>query len=364
MGLNSSQLSAWSIGQAGFTTGSRANFPINSAYVHLTSGAGYAVRFRAQSAGPLQEFYALLDATTGNRANVSLRGRLYQDNNAASSSRPSSNLIATANNASLPASDDRWVRWTFPTPPSLVLNENYWFVVDNLAAAPATDFPSLLTGFNFRTSNRATNTELLGSSFSSVNGFTTNGSGAGAFFVYVVDGLAYGNPFTAATNTPYTSNQLRHGALFASEFERFQYYSPQIDGIALATNLFEVHDANVSVGSGVLYSSSIPTGNADSTLGTILIPSVDVSGAAEYVVSVRATANTSGPSGLFIEGYADYPAVFDQFFDGIVTCKAIQEVSGAWQVVPGVAARFQMMIDSIKPNAGSTPFAFMRGAVS
>ena len=363
MPLNNSQLSAWSIGQAGFTTGSRANFPLNSAYVHSTSGAGYGVRFRAQSAGPLQEFYALLDATTGNRANVSLRGRLYQDNNAASSTRPSNTLIATANNASLPASDDRWIRWTFPTPPSLVANENYWFMVDNLAAAPATDFPGLLSGFNFRTTNRATNVEYLGQAFSSVNGFTTNGSSAGAFFVYVVDGLAYGNPFTGSVN-PFTSNQLRHGALFASDFERFQYYSPQIDGIATTTNLFEVHDASVGVGSGVLYSSSIPTGNADSTLGTILIPSVDVSGAAEYVVSVRSTANTTGPSGLLIEGYADYPAVFDQFFDGIVTCKAIQEVSGAWQVVPGVAARFQMMIESIKPNAGSTPFAFMRGAVS
>lgn len=363
MALNRSQLSAWSIGQNIFTTGARANIPLNTAYVHLTSGAALALRFRAQATGPLQEFYALLDLTTGTRANISLRCRLYQDNNAAGEVRPSNTLIATATNASLPASDDRWIRWEFPTPPTVTANENYWLIVDNLAVAPATDFPSILTGQNFRTINRANNTEYLFGGFSTTNGYTTNGTSAGAFFICVVDGSAFGNPFTLASTSPYTSNTLRHGALLSKDFELLRYYSPQADGVAATANLFEIHDASLAVGSGILYSSAVPTGNVDRTGGgVVLSPPAEVSGANEYVASFRATSATSSPGGLVIEGYSDYPTLFDQFFDGIIMCKAIQEVAGAWQVIPGTAARIQFMIDSIKP-AGSTPPATLRGYV-
>jgi hypothetical protein len=361
MPWNNNVLSTFSIGQGSFSSGSRANFPLNAAYVHLTSGAALALRFRAPVTQPLQEFYAFLDSTTGTRANISLRCRLYQDNNAANELRPSSTLIATATDALLPASDDRWIRWEFPTPPTVTANENYWLIIDNLAVAPATDFPSILTGQNFRTINRANNNEYLFGGFSTTTGYSGNGSSAGGFFVCVLNGVPYGNPFTLSVS-PYTSNTLRHGALFSKALEAFRYSSPQADGVASTANLFEIHDASLAVGSGILYSSAVPTGNVDRTGGGVLLsPPAEVSGANEYVVSFRSTSVTTSPSGISIEGYSDYPAMFDQFFDGVITCKAIQEVAGAWQVIPGVMSRIQMMIESIKPSSGSSPQPFMRG---
>lgn len=352
MALNNNQASAWSIGQGVLITGSRANIPLNAAYNHLVSGPAMGYRFRAQAAGPLQEFYAFLDATTGNRANVSMRCRLYQDNNSASSFRPSSNLIATATNTALPASDDRWIRWEFPTPPPLTFDENYWIIIDNLAAAPATDFPGILTGLNFRTANRSVQLEPLQTGYSTTNGYSSNGVGVLFSGIYVVDGLAFGQPFTSSANA-YTSNQLRHGALFAKGIESFLYYSFLADGTGSTTNILEVQNAANTPGSGVMFTANIPTANADLTLGTLFNPRLDLSGADEYIVSLRATANVTTPSSLRIEGYADYPAVFDQFFDGVVNCKAIEEVAGQWQVIPGAMARINLLIDSIKPSSSS-----------
>jgi hypothetical protein len=360
MAWNSSPNQVFSIGGAGFSSGARSNFPLNSAYTHLTSGAGYGFRFRAQRTGALQEFYTLLDTTTGTRGNISLRCRLYQGNNAASILRPSGTLIATATNASLPASDDRWIRWEFPTPATVNINEVYWIVIDNLAAAPATDFPGIINGLSFRHSNRMSNDTPIASWFTNTAGFSTTGSGGGVVAVYVVDGIAYGNPFSLAVAAPNTVNTLRHGALFANDFSKFKYWGISIDTTTGTTNTIEIHDASVAPGSGVLYSETIPTALDQSTQGTLLIPDADVTGAGEFVVSVSATTSTGSPSGLQIEGYSDYPALFDQFFDGITCCKAVQEVAGTWQVIPGVMCRMSLLISEIKAS-GSTPQPFMRG---
>jgi hypothetical protein len=353
MAWNNSPNQVFSIGGSGFTSGSRSNFALNSAYVHLTSGAGYGFRFRAQASGALQEFYTLLDQTTGTRGNISLQCRLYDGNNAAAIARPSGTLLATATNASLPASDDRWTRWQFPSPATLTENNVYWLVIDNLAAVPATDFPGIINGLNFRHSNRMANDVPIASWFSTTNGFSTAGTGGGIVGVYVVDGIAYGNPFSLAVTSPNTNNTLRHGALFANELSKFKYWGVSIDSVAATTNLLEIHDASVAPGSGVLYSETIPTALAQSTQGTLLVPDADVSGAGEFIVSVSATSNTSTPAALQIEGYSDYPTLFDQFFDGITCCKAVQEVAGTWQEIPGTMCRLSMNISEIKASSGS-----------
>jgi hypothetical protein len=353
MAYNNSPNQVFSIGGGGFSSGSRSNVSLNSAYVHLTSGAGYGFRFRAQSTGDLQEFYAFLDATTGTRANVSLRCRLYEGNQGTNITRPGGTLLATATDASLPASDDRWIRWEFPSPVTVTENNVYWLVIDNLAAVPATDFPSIINGLNFRHSNRMSNDTPIASWYSTTNGFSTAGNSAGIVGVYVVNGIAYGNPFSLAVTSPNTSNTLRHGALFANELSKFKYWGVSIDSVAASTNLLQIHNASVAPGSGVLYSQTIPTALAQSTQGTLLVPDADVSGSGEFIVSVSATSNTSTPAGLQIEGYSDYPAIFNQFFDGITCCKAIQEVAGTWQVIPGTMCRLSMLISEIKAASGS-----------
>jgi hypothetical protein len=362
MAWNKSSNQTFFLGGGSFTSGSRSNVSLNSAYVHLTSGAGYGFRFRAQSTGDLQEFYAFLDATTGTRANVSLRCRLYQGNQGTNITRPGGTLLATATNAALPASDDRWIRWEFPSPATLTENDVYWIVIDNLAAAPATDFPGIISGLNFRHSNRMSNDTPIASWYSTTNGFSTAGNSAGIVGVYVVDGIAYGNPFSLAVTSPNTSNTLRHGALFSNDISKFKYWGVSIDTVAPTTNLLEIHDASVAPGSGILYSQSIATGLSQSTQGTLLTPDADVSGSGEFIVSVSATSNTSTPAALQIEGYSDYPAIFDQFFDGVTCCKAIQEVAGTWQVIPGMMCRMSMLISEIKAS-GSTPPATLRGYV-
>ena len=360
MAWNNSPSSVLAIGSGAFTTGSRSAFSLNSAYTHLTSGAGYGFRFRAQKTGLLQEFYTLLDLTTGTRGNISLQCRLYSGNNAAAITRPSGTLLATATNASLPASDDRWIRWQFPSPATVNVNEVYWIVIDNLAVAPTTNFPGIINGINFRQSNRMSNDIPILQAFSTTNGFSTAGSQAGIVGVYVVDGIPYGNPFSLGVGGPYTNNTLRHGALFANDIAKFKYWGVSIDSVVTTTNLLQIHDASAAPGSGVLYSQAIPTALAQSTQGTLLVPDVDITGAGEFIVSVSSTSNTNTPSGLQIEGYSDYPAMFDQFFDGITCPKAIQEVSGAWQVIPGATARLNLLVSEIK-SLGSTPQPFMRG---
>jgi hypothetical protein len=340
------------IGAGGVSSGTRANTPLNAAYNHLVSGPAVGYRFRAQKAGALQECYAFLDTTTGTRANISLRCRLYIDNNSGGATRPGNTLVATATNAALPASDDRWIRWEFPTLPILTFDENYWIVIDNLAAVPATDFPGILSGVSFRQLGRLPNSETILNGYSTTNGYTTSGSSAHPGLVYLVDGEAYGNPFTLVSSA-YTSNQLRHGALFSNDLARFRYWTFQADGATASTNLFEVHDPLLAPGSGIIHSSVIPIAAVDTTGGMQFLPLLEVSGSGEFIVSVRSTVNTTGPSCFVIEGYSDYPAVFNQFFDNFTTPRAIQEAAGVWAIIPGAAARISLPASEFRSSGGS-----------
>jgi len=286
------------IGAGGVSSGTRANTPLNAAYNHLVSGPAVGYRFRAQKAGALQECYAFLDTTTGTRANISLR------------------------------------------------------VIDNLAAVPATDFPGILSGVSFRQLGRLPNSETILNGYSTTNGYTTSGSSAHPGLVYLVDGEAYGNPFTLVSSA-YTSNQLRHGALFSNDLARFRYWTFQADGATASTNLFEVHDPLLAPGSGIIHSSVIPIAAVDTTGGMQFLPLLEVSGSGEFIVSVRSTVNTTGPSCFVIEGYSDYPAVFNQFFDNFTTPRAIQEAAGVWAIIPGAAARISLPASEFRSSGGS-----------
>lgn len=343
------------IGQSTVVSGSRTNLALSGAYSHLVSGPGYAVQFRAMASGPLQEVYLLNDATTGTRANVSLAGNLYEGSQAASNLRPSSTLVATATPATLPATDDRWIRWTFPTPPTLTVNTVYWFIVSNASAAPTVDFCGILSNPNFRSMWGNLDNFQYVRGVTTANGYSTNGTSAVASVVIVIDGQPYGNPFTI-TVSPYTSNTLRHGALFHNDVKYFRHYAAVADALTGPTtghNVIEIQDATQPPGSGVQFTDTITPFDNVTSIGIRTFPNpVVLTGNNDFIVSFRSVGSSTTPGGLRIEGYSDYPTVFDQFFDGWTSPRAVQEVGGVWVPINDTVGRISLIPDRMEIPSG------------
>lgn len=344
------------LGVSAFVTGSRTGFALNSSYTHLTSGTAYALRFIAPVTGPLSKAYVLLDATTGTRGNITVEGLLYQNNSATSTVRPGSTLLAQSNAAALPATDDRWIEIVFPTPATVTQNQVYWLIFRNLATNPATDFPTILSTANFRISATVQDQGWF-TGFQSTNGFSTNGTSlALSQGIVLIDNEPYGNPFTLSSTTGYATNQLRHGARFRNELKHFKIYSVGADSLSGPTSgqyIFEIQDATQPPGSGIQYQQIITPYTIPEAIFNRFHPATTLTGNNDFIASAISATNNSTPAIFRIEGYSDFPTMFDKFIDNMVFCQAVQEIGGAWVDLPGDVARFQICIDDLAiPTSG------------
>lgn len=328
------------------SSGSRTNVGLNSACVVGTSGAAWGVPFMASKTNSIVACYCLLDATTGTRANVSMTGSLY--NQGSTASRCGTTQRATVTGVALPASDDKWIKFQFGTPYTPTVGEILWFVVQNTAAAPATDFPSILTGWAGTSAEQPENNSgMVGAT--TTNGYSTNGTSMSkrAFVVEYDDGTVEGWPWSTTTSAPFTANQLERGVFIPAA-----PYPYQIGSIY-------THAASTSLVTGAVYADgTAPGGSAlgtwaygtdtnetmDELMGVkILDTPIDVPANTAIRVVVDMSANNGTPNCFNIEGYSDYSSVFDAFFnDGALVGYGTQDDgAGGWtdtkSIIPAIA---------------------------
>jgi hypothetical protein len=346
MGFHNNQQNALVLPASYVTSGSRTNFSLNSAYVHRTSGAGFAIRLRVPKTGNLSDWYVLLDLTTGTRANITLRGQTYGITGTTVGTQPGTNTIGSSVTVGLPAADDRWVRFQLPSSIAVTRNDVVWFVIENLASVPATDFPGLVNGHNLQFSSNQQAGPLA--TVTSANGFSTAGTVGNQRVagMCVIDGETFGAPFTASTS-PYTSNTLRRGARFSNVLKNFQIVGALLSSFPTGSTTLEFCDSTAAPGTTI---TTRALNNLGATLSnTCWFDPVVLSGNNPFhVVYSGITGAGTLPSVATIEGYSDFPTVFDSLKDELVQTVAIQDNgAGGWNVFPQSQPILQLICESL-----------------
>ena len=336
-------------------SGTRANVSLNTAYTHLTSGTASAIRFVASVSGNLTDCYMFNDLTTGTRANVTLRGRLYDAIGAGSNSRPGTGLLGTATNATLPASDDQWVSWNFSSPVAVTAGTTYWFVVDNIAGAPATDFCGLMSAANMICNGSINNPNSIGY-VSSTTGFTTNGTvNSRGPVIVVISGQAFGSLFTIQSNGIFANNTRRRGLRFHNDLKYFRIVGVALTvGTITTPTTIEFCDASAAPGSSILESRALNPTLISNVQTHYFDTPVTLTGSTDFhVVLSGLTTNSVAPGGPLIEDYASISSVVDSMFDGMSFCYGVQDDGvGGWTLFRNIAVGMSLIIEGLNiPSA-------------
>lgn len=312
------------------TSGSRTNHPLNSAFVRGVSGAAVGIRYRCLTNQPINELYVFNDLTTGTRANVSLLARVYDV--AASGTQAGTTLHATSNAATLPAADDRWIRFVFPTPYTPTAGEWVWLNVQNTAAAPATDFCGIMNGSaasTFRPSFSPTQ-------YTTTNGWSTAGSIAGELPHVILQGSATvaGMPWTILGNVATFVG--KRGILLGPNLKRFQYnWFRTAAGGSSWTNL-QVYDIATPPTGAPLIDLSIPSSGLDRAVGITDVSALNFAalpGNGPFVLCTEFSATQSQTGMLQIEDYTSFPTLFDRFTeDNFLNPAYVFESAGNWVI--------------------------------
>lgn len=309
-------------GVRGSTSGGRAAHPLNSAYVHNTSGAAFGMVAKSVVNAPIDEVYVMTDLTTGTRGNINLRATVR--NTGPSTTRAGSTVFATSTSFSYPAGDDQWVRFVFGTPYTPALNETYWIVIENISAAPTVDFPSIVNGTNSSIS--------MGNPFcvTTVNGYSANGSNATKAPVVIKQGsYVFGQPFSiyAGSDTTRIPSSTRKRGFLVSDIAKF-----------VKLNCFTFSDG--FTGFQIFANGVGPNGTplldiSGINLGSVYIhalePFVQLTGTGPYRVVQVPTSNNTTYTHVRIEDYASYPSIFNAVYDLWETCPGTYEDGlGGW----------------------------------
>lgn len=311
-------------------SGSRANVPLNAAYVHLTSGAAFGVLFAAGSASGLSTCRIFIDATTGTRGNISMRARLYQATG--SGGQPTATLIDTASAITYPAADDRWITANFASPPALSPGLFYMVVWDNTASAPATDFPSILSGTN----HAYTSQTVLGSLIrSTVNGFSSAGTAQleAPHILTFANGLNIGQPFTQRLAF-FNANTLARGIWFPNALKNYELNYVICNLVASELRIYRSDQLPADT---PIYSRTF---TADERISQVaqLSPPVTLTGSTDFYVTQTSVSASTEPGCGQVEDYASISAVIDDMFSGnLGHCRGVQDNgSNGWTLSPAV----------------------------
>lgn len=342
---------ALAVGNIASPSGSAATVSLNSAYTHLTAGAGFAMRLFARDLETITDFYVFAASFTGSKGNISMQARVYNED-PSSISRPGATLYATSNNTVLPAGTSGWIRFQFnfqgggtPYTPSAV-GEIIWIVVDNTSTQPTVDFP------NIRTTTAVTYpSQSYRVCFTSTAGFSAAGTRqprAAAFFV--AGGRASGLPVTTAT-TPLATNTRARGF----------YFTPPNDVVIQAIELATAVGATMT-GISIWESTQVPTdtpiyqfntgqtGRASGELGGAIAfePAFTARKGKSYYIMWTVSANSTTPTCTTIEDYAAYSSIIDTLYDDF-TIFPLAHVNASNQFVIDRAnqPRLQLLLGAI-----------------
>lgn len=326
-------------------TGTRIAMGLNTTYVHGTSGNGMAFRFVPRNTSGVSKAFVFLDATTGTRANITLRARIYT---AIGATQPSTTLVATADTVVYPSVDDRWIEITFNTPTTLTAGTQYFLVIDNTAIAPATDFASLLSQTNhFYSANN-----LLGTAgLTTANGFSTAGTmAAEAPHVFrFADGFTVGQPFTQQ-NARFASNTLQRGLILPNRYRGLQLIGATIFGTVTDFRIYR--SDQLPSDTPILQLS--PTAQ-DRIHWLLRFPTpLTLTGATDWYLVCNSSSSTSAPNCGNIEDYASFPAIFNELFaDNLGVSAGVQDSgSNTWNLFPADAPQASFFTGDFASSSG------------
>lgn len=348
---------ALQIGGLVASSGSRANFSVNSAYVHRTSGAAIGIRYFCETNEPITEAYLCLDALTGTRANVTMQASVYNWSST-QTAQPSTTLLATSSVATMPASDDRWIRFVFPTPYTPAVDECVFIVFENLAVSPAVDFPGILTSNS--ASNDIVSPRMRG--FSTVNGFSTAGTNISELSHLVVQGTSTlnGMPYTLLGSVA-TFNG-RRGILLSEEVKKCEISFLRIGAVTGVYGNFEIFNLSEPPTGTPLYTKVLSAEEKSLGIFNLNLDLSTLPGSGPFVFCLSTTSTVSYSSLGQIEGYADYPSLFDIWSsDNFIHPPVVTQSGSSWVIDRSRNFGLEMSVSGIITPSGSTPQPFMRG---
>jgi hypothetical protein len=308
------------------SSGSKIGFTLNSAYVHRTSGQAMTVGYRARNTNPINEFYCMVDVTTGTRASIALQCDIY-DSTSAAAARPGTGLLDSSTSMTYPSSDLCWIKFDFATPHTPALNDLIWFVIHNTSASPTVDYPAIVTttdtSFRFGC-NSAPSTSTVG--------FSVAGTSVVEMPFVVVQGTEpYGQPIGGRSSTTYTNNTLERGFVLPAEVGEIP-----LEGWNILSNVLpgKIYSDGVAPGGTALYTFPSLTGTGSQHTRHWFDSSFTLNslgGTPPWKVVFATTVNSQGPTGGFIYDYSSYSTMFDKFADGINFVHGVQDNgAGGW----------------------------------
>jgi hypothetical protein len=337
------------------TSGTRNNHALDSAFVNGVSGDAIGWVMSAPALEPINEFYCFTDLTTGTRGNVSLQCLIT--NAGANNTRCGTTVLATSSATVYPASDDRWVKFTFDTPytPSSI-NEVLWAVVHNQAGVPATDFPSIM-----RETTTAYRNPTFGRGVTTTTGFSTNGTvNNEAPFVIQFGSDYYGLPFTQLSTSLSGNNTRKRGFIISDILKYFPILSVGTHPTALATTTtVQIYDATTPPSGSPL----IDLSGDWVSYRKVRNPATLLSGTGPFKVVWAPAANGTSWIASEIQGYSDYPAVFDSLYDYWHMCPSVQDNgAGGWTTFFNHSSEGALIVGPPEiPSGGGGPLYLPRG---
>jgi hypothetical protein len=265
-----------------------------------------------------------------------------------SMSQPGLTLRATSDVASLPATDDRWIRFVFSTPYTPAIGEWVFIVFENTAAVPATNFPQILNGSAAQTALQSRRI----AQFSTVNGYSTNGTGQGELPHVIVQGSnTYGQPITALGSVATFTG--RRGILIGPEWKSFLPQRVNFNP-GTANNRLQIFELSEPPTGTPIVDLPIVTA-FDGLVGSMLFnfDFSTLSGSGPWVLCTNTASSLAFGSLGLIEGYSDYPAIFDALYDNFAMCPSVIQSGSTWVVNRDRAGGMTVELDGLAtPSPG------------
>lgn len=333
------------------TSGSAATLSLNSAYVHLTSGAAVAIRVNAKSTDTITEVFVYINSFTGTKSAVGLRARIYAEN-PGNANRPSNTLLAQTDIAgyTLPAGTSGWCRiFNFDTPYAPAnIGEVFWIVIFNTSSNPTVDFPVLKStgaAVAFRDQN-------FFYPYSTTNGWTTDGTVQARLPCYIIQGgEANGLPYSNAT-TPVATNTRARGFVFTPPVDcilRGMWWQTAPGNTMNQIRIWE--STQVPSDTPVYQFNTGQTGRASSELGSNVSfePFFEAKKGKTYYITWSFTANSTHPPCLSVEDYAAYSSNIDQMIDNFTTLPLVRDNgSNAFVIERQFTPRMALFLSELK----------------
>lgn len=310
---------ALSWGMVGYGGGG-GNLSLNSAFTFNSAGASMGYRFVAPVTSTLTDFYFYVAAFTGTPGTVTVEVR----NVGASGIVPGTTILATQS-VTMDTTAARWNKCTFATPASLTQNTEYWVIIYNTTATPASNFPALMA-YSSHTQPEGNANQTQGGMFrpySTTTGWTaTNNLGSPICVMKFGDGSVLGNGYSQ-TKTNYTSNTLERGLKFTLPFDA-KLAGVAIGGGATISGL-KIYKGTTAPGGTTIFSATLAPNAGFAWTNDLLLVRNQL-----YRAVCTFSANGTGPQYNPMLDYSRFADVQATVFGDGYMSDTIDNGAGGW----------------------------------